>query len=200
MQLISKFNNGFHFLLCIIDVYSKYAWIALLEDEKGITTTRAYQEILDKHRNKPNNIWVNKGSAFYNRSMKSWLQDNDIEMYSTHNEGKPVAAGRFIRTLKNKVYKYMTSISKSMCIDILDYINNKNNNTYDISIKMNPVDVSSSTYFDFDKKDNKENSKFKVGDHESISKYKNIFAKGYVPNLSEGVFLIKKVKNADIFY
>ena len=94
----------------------------------------------------------------------------------------------------------MTSISKSMYIDILDYINNKNNNTYDISIKMNPVDVSSSTYFDFDKKDNKENSKFKVGDHESISKYKNIFAKGYVPNLSEGVFLIKKVKNADIFY
>ena len=66
---------------------------------------------------KPNKIWVDKGSEFYNNSFKKWLKDKDIEMYSQHNEGKSVVAARFIRTLKNKIYKYMTSISKNVYID-----------------------------------------------------------------------------------
>ena len=83
--------------------------------KKGITITNAFQKILDESGRKPNKIWVNKGSEFYNTSMKSWLKDNDIEMYSRHNEGKSVVAERFIRTLKKKIYKYMTSVSK-ICI------------------------------------------------------------------------------------
>ena len=90
MQLISKFNKGFRFLLCVIDVYSKYA-------------IKYFQSILNKSNIKPNKIWVDKGSEFYNRSMKSWLEKNDIEMYSTHNEGKCVVGERFIRTIKNKI-------------------------------------------------------------------------------------------------
>ena len=110
--------------------------------------------------------------------MKSWLEDNDIERKSEGNlEGKSVVAGRLIRTLKNKIYKYMTSISKNVCIDKLDDIINKYNNIYDIKIKMKPADVKSSIYIDFDKKNNKEDPTFKVGDHVRISKYKNIFAK-----------------------
>ena len=81
-----------------------------LKDKKGITNTNAFQTILDESSRKPNKISVDKGSEFYNRSMKSWLQDNDIETYSTHNEGKSAVAERFIRTLNNKIYKYMTSI------------------------------------------------------------------------------------------
>ena len=117
MQLISKFNKGFRFLLCVIDIYSKYAWVVLLKDKKGITITNAFQQILNESNCKPNEIWVDKGSEFYNRSMRSWLQNNDIEMYSTHNKGKSVVAERFTRTLKNKIYKHMTSISKSVSID-----------------------------------------------------------------------------------
>ena len=86
--------------------------------------------------------------------MKSWLEKNDIEMYSTHNEGKSVIAERFIRTLKNKIYKYMTSISKNVYIDKLDDIVNKYNNTYHSTIKMKPVDVKSKTYIDSSKKIN----------------------------------------------
>ena len=86
MQLISKFNKGFKFLLCVIDIYSKYAWIILLKDKKGIAITNAFQKVLDESNRKPNKIWVDKGSEFYNRSMKSWLEKNNIEMYSTHNE------------------------------------------------------------------------------------------------------------------
>ena len=72
--------------------------------------------------------------------MKSWLQDNNIEMYSTHNEGKSVIAERFIRTLKTKIYKYMTSVWKDVCIDVLDDIVNKYSNTFHITIKKKPVD------------------------------------------------------------
>ena len=112
MQLISKFNKGFRFLLCVIDIFSKYAWVIPLKDKKGISIVNAFQELLLNSKRKPNKIWVDKGSEFYNNSFKKWLRDNNIEMYSTHNEGKSVVAERFIRTLKNKIYKHITSISK----------------------------------------------------------------------------------------
>ena len=145
VQLISKFNKGFRFLLCVIDIFSKYAWVIPLKDKKGIIITNAFQKVLKESNKKLNKMWVDKGSEFYNRSMKLWLEKNGIEMYSTHNEGKSVAAERFIRTLKNKIYKYMTSVSKNVCIDKLDDMINKYNNTYHDAIKMKPVDVKSNT-------------------------------------------------------
>ena len=81
MQLISKFNKRFLFLLCVLDIYSKYTWVVPLKDKKSITLTNAFQINLNQPNCKPNKIWVDKGSKFYNRSMKSWMQDNDIEMY-----------------------------------------------------------------------------------------------------------------------
>ena len=99
MQLISKFNS----FLCVIDIYSKYAWVVPLKDKKAVSIVNAFQSILKKSNRKPNNMWVDKGDEFYNRSMKSWLENNDIEMYSTHNEGKSVVAERFIRTINNKI-------------------------------------------------------------------------------------------------
>ena len=116
-------------------------------------------------------------------------------MYSTHNEGKSVIAERFIRTLKNKIYKYMTSISKHVYINKLDDIVKKYNNTYHTSIKIKPVDVKDNTYIDFKKEVNDKNPKFKVGAHVRISKYKNIFAKGHRPNWSEEIFVISKIEN-----
>ena len=115
-------------------------------------------------------------------------------MYSTNNEAKSVIAERFIRTLKNKIYKYMTSISKNVYIDKLDDIVKEYNNTYHRSIKMKPVDVKDNTYIGFEKEVNDKNHKFNVGDQVRISKYKNIFAKGYLPNWSEEIFIIKKIK------
>ena len=87
-----------------------------LKDKKGIIITNAFQKILDESSRKSNKICVRKGSKIYTRSMKSWQQDNDIVMHSTENEGKPVVAERFTRTLKNKYYKHMTSISKQVSI------------------------------------------------------------------------------------
>ena len=121
--------------------------------------------------------------------MKSWLQGNDIERYPTNNEGKSVVAEIFVSILKNKIYKYMTSILENVYIDKLDYKVNKYNNTYHSTTKMEPVDLGSSTYIDFNKENNKEVPKFKVVHHVRISKYKNTFAEGKV-------FAIKKIKNA----
>ena len=116
-------------------------------------------------------------------------------MYSIHNEGKSVVVERFIETLKNKIYKYMTSVSKDVYIDKLDDIVNEYNNTYHRTVKMKIVDVKDNKYIDFDKEVNNKDPKFKIGDHVKISKYKNTFAKGCMPNWSEDVFVIKKVKN-----
>ena len=195
MQLLSKYNKGIRFLLCLIDIFSKYAWIVPLKDKKDISIVKAFQSILKQSNRKPNKIWVDKKSEFYNAYLKKWLRDNNTVMYSTHNEGKSVVAERFIRTLKNKIYKYMTSISKIVYIDKLDDIVDEYNNTYHTTIKMKPIDVKDNTYINADGEINNKDPKFKVGDHARISKYKNIFAKGYMPKWSEEVFVIKKVKN-----
>ena len=195
MQLLSKYNKGIRFLLCVIDIFSKYARVVPLKDKKVVSIATAFQSILKQSNRKPNKIWVDKGSEFYNASSKKWLQDNDIVMYSTHNEGKSVVAERFIRTLKGKIFKHMTSISKNVYIDKLDDIVNEYNNAYHTTIKMKPIDIKDNTYINTDKEINDKDPKFKVGDRVRISKYKNIFAKGYTPNWSEEVFVIKKVKN-----
>ena len=183
MRLISKFNKVFRFLLCVIDIFSKYAWVIPLKDKKGASIVSPFQKILNKSERKPNKIWVDKGNEFYNSSFKKLLKDNGTEMYSTHNEGKSVVTERFIRTLKTKIYKYMTSIWKNVYIDKLINIVDEYNNTYHRTVKMKPVDVKDNTSIDFEEKVNDRDPKFKVGDHVRT------------PNWSEEVSVIKKVKN-----
>ena len=96
------------FFSCVIYTYSKYAWVIPLQDKKCITMTNAFQKVLDESGRKPNKIWVDKGSELYNVLMKPWLEDNGIEMYSTNTKGKSVVAESFIKTLKDKTYKYLT--------------------------------------------------------------------------------------------
>ena len=113
--MISTFSKGFRFLLCVIDIYGKYAWVISLKDKKVITITNAFQKMLKESNRKPN-IWIDKGSEFYDRSMKPWLEKNDgfNAMDSTHSEGKYVTAERLIRTLKNEIYECTTSVSKNV--------------------------------------------------------------------------------------
>ena len=114
-------------------------------------------------------------------------------MYSTHNEGKSFVAERFIRTLRNKIYKHMTGISKNVYSDVLNDIVDEYNNTYHRTIKMKPIDVKSS-FAEYNEESNEKDPKFKVGDQVRISRYKNIFSKGYASNWSEETFVVKKKK------
>ena len=107
MQSINKFNKKFRILSCVNDIYGKYAWVIPLKDKKGVTIINSFQKILDELNRKPKKIWVHRDSEFCHRSIKSFLQNNDVEMHSVHNEGKSVIAERFIRTLMNKIYNCM---------------------------------------------------------------------------------------------
>ena len=159
----------------------------------------AFQKIISEGR-KPNKIWVDQGSEFYNKSFKDFLKINNIEMYSTYNEGKSVVAERFIRTLKNKIFKQITAISRNFYIGVLDDIVNTYNNTVHKTIKMKPIDVASDSYAEYNEDFNEKDPKFKVGDRVRVSKYKNIFAKGYTQNWSEEVFIISKIKTVQWTY
>ena len=141
MQSLSKKDKGIKYLLCAIDLFSKYAFVVPLKDKKGISIVNAFNKIIKLSSKKPNKIWVDQRGEFYNHVSKRWLSNNDITMYSTFNEGKSVVAERFIRTLKNKLYKHMTAINKNVCYEILDDIVNKYNNTKHNTIKMKPKDV-----------------------------------------------------------
>ena len=120
-------------------------WVIPIKDKKGTSIVNTLKKIISEKR-KPNKIWVDQGSEFYNQSFKHFLKINNIEMYSTYNEGKSVVAERFIRTLKNKIFKHMTTISKNFYIDVLHDIVNKYNNTVHRTIKMKPIDVTGNSY------------------------------------------------------
>ena len=116
-------------------------------------------------------------------------------MYSTYNEGKSVVAERFIRTLKSKLYKHMTAIGKNVYYDVLDDVVNKYNNTKHRTIKMKPIDVGDNNKRVYIDEHNEKDSRFKVGDRVRISKFKNIFAKGYTPNCSCEIFIVDKIND-----
>ena len=189
VQSLSKYNKRIKYLQCAIDLFSKYAWVIPIKDKKGASIINAFRKIISegseaelKGRRKPNKIWVDQGSEFYNNCFKDFLKINNIKIYSTYNEGKSVVPERFIRMLKNKISKHMTAISKNVYFDVLDDIVDKHNNTVYKTIKMKPINVTGDSYAKHNENSNEKDPKFKVGDHVRISKNKTIFAKRYSPN------------------
>ena len=180
MQSLSKKNKGIKYLLCAIDLYSKYALVVPLKDKKGISIVNAFDKIIKQSNRKPNKIWVDQGG--------------DIIMYSTYNEGKSVVAERFLRTIKNKLYKHMTATGKNVYY-VLDDVVSKYNNTKHRTIKMKSKDVKNDNKRVYIDEHNEKDSRFKVGDRVRISKFKNIFAKGYTPNWSKGIFIVDKIND-----
>ena len=195
MRLLSRQNKGIKYLLCAIDLFSKYAFVVPLKDKRGVSIVEGFKEIVNKSGRQPYKVWVDQGHEFYNKVFGNWLKDEGIEMYSTYNEGKSVVVERFIRTLKNKLYKHMTSVGKDVYWNILDDIVEKYNDTVNRSIRIKPKDVGSDDEAAYVEESNKKDARFSVGDRERISKFKNIFAKGYTPNWSKEIFVVSRVKN-----
>ena len=168
MQSLSRENKGIKYLLCAIDLHGKYVFVIPLKEKKGISIVNAFNKIIKQSNRKPNIIWVDQGGEFFNNVFKKWYSDNDIIMYSTYNEGKSVAAERFIRTLKNKLYKHMTATGKNVYYDVLDDIVKKYNNTKHSTIKMKSTDVKNNkrAYID---EHNEKDSRCKLGDRVRIS-------------------------------
>ena len=193
MLPLSKYNKGIKYLLCVIDLISKYSWVIPIKDKKGTSIVNAFKKIFSEEC-KPNKIWVDQGREFY-KSFKDFLKINNIEMYSTYNKGKSLVADRFIRTLQNKIFKHMIAVSKNVYFNVLDDIADKYNNTVQRTIKIKPTEVMDNYYAEYNEDpSNKKDPNLKlVTMLEFLNK--NIFAKGYTPNWSEEVFVINKIKN-----
>ena len=135
-------------------MFSNYAFVVPLKYKKGATIANAFHKILNNSKRRPNKIWVVQGSEFYNNHFKKCLKDNNMEMYSSHNEGKFVVAERFIRTLKNRIYKHITAVTKNIYFDVLDDITDEYNNTYHKTIKMKPIDAKNDSYTEYNDESN----------------------------------------------
>ena len=175
----------------MIDVFTKYAWVKPPKDKKGKTVLNAFIKIVNESNCKPNKLWVNQ-EKFCNRFMQTWFDNNDILMYSTHNEGKSVIAERFIKTLKAKVYKKMAANNNKSYLAYLNKLVDQYNNTYHCSIGKKPFDVD---YSDLtgENETNPKAPKVKVDDRVRKIKYKNIFSKGYTENWSRDILIIDSV-------
>ena len=142
MQSLNKYNREIKYL-CVIDLFSKYTWIVSIKDKKGTSIVKAFKKIISK---KGSQIKYRLTKVVNNKSFKYFLKINNIEIYSTYNEGKSVVAERFIRTLKNKIFKHMAAISKNVYFDVLDDVVNKYNNTVHRTIKMKPMETADDYY------------------------------------------------------
>ena len=131
--------------MCVINIFSKYAWVIHLKNKIGATIVNVFQSILNGSTRKPNKIWIDKNSEFCSKYFKKWLYENGIIMHSTHNERKSVFAERFIKTFKNMIYKHMTAVSKKLYFDVLDDIIDECNNKHHNSIKIESMNGKSSS-------------------------------------------------------
>jgi len=197
-----KENNGYRYILTVIDVGSRYAHGVPLKDKKAETVSKAFKSVIDDMKTAPKFLWVDKGSEFYNKTFKqNILEPFDIEIYSTYSEFHSPFIERLNQTLKNKMWRYFTEHQTRKWIDILPKILNEYN-TKDIhsSINMTPEEY----YRKYKNKDIKKDLPkfikwkprkldFKLGDMVRISRQKGVFEKGYVGNWSYEVFFINKI-------
>ena len=203
MQPYSRWNRGYKYLLTVLDVFSKYAWVVPIKDKKGETITKAFKVIVGKRKpRKPVYLWTDKGTEFYNSTFKNYLKENGITLYSTQNVEKSSVIERFNRTLKSKMFKQFTIQNSTVFTDILPQIVEEYNNTYHSTIKMTPKEASLkknesiaylNSYHDEPFPKFKKPS-FKEGDKVRISKYRGIFDKSYKGNWSEELFVIYKTQ------
>lgn len=197
MDSLSKANNGYKYILTVIDVLSKFAWVEPLKTKSGENLVKAFQKILRKGR-KPTTFHTDKGTEFTNKLFQKLLKNNGIRFLTTHNETTASIVERFNRTLKGKMWKYFTAKNTLKYVDILQKLVKSYNHSRHRSIGMRPVDVNKDNervvwqrlYGDESTKSIK--YKFNIGDQVRISKARRTFKKGYLPNWTEEVFTITK--------
>lgn len=204
MQNLRKYNNGYNYILLVIDCFSKYAWAEPLKSKNKIDVTNAFGNILSKSQRKPVNLQTDSGTEFYNTSFQTLIRRFNINHYSTFSTKKASIVERLIKTIKNKLYKCFSMNGNYKWYEtVLQDTLKMYNNTKHRTIQCKPVEVNKcneSNIKENIKKTHKQVSfrcvpKFNVGDSVRISKYKHVFKKGYTPNWSTEIFTIKKVNN-----
>ena len=198
MTALSKDNKGVNFLLLVIDIFSKYGWIVPLKNKKGETVANALKTIFKER--KPEKLWTDKGREFYNKDVKDL-----VELYSTENEEKSSIVERWIRTMKEKMWKYFTDNNTYNYMNVLPDLVKDYNNTVHSSTKLTPIDASKKkneltvwrNLYPDRYKINNLTPKFSVGDEVRITKKKKVFEKGYTTRWTEEIFTIKEIRNTN---
>ena len=199
MGKISRKNSGFHYILMVIDIFSKYGWSLPLKTKTGKEVASALQTLFKENR--PKKIWVDKGTEFYNHDVSKVLKKKDIEIYSTNNDEKCSVIERWNRTIKTQLWKYFSANGTQKYTDILQPLMDRYNSTKHRSIGMTPSDarkpsnrtqVFKNLYFKKVQTRNKE-PKYKVGDKVRITVKKNIFEKGFTVNWTDKIYTITEV-------
>ena len=200
MRALSKENEGVNFLLLVIDTFSKYGWIVPLKDKKGETIVKALKEIFKESGRRPDKLWTDKGREFFNKDVRDL-----VYLYATENEEKSSIAERWIRTMKEKMFKYFTDYNTNKYIDVLPELVEDYNNTVHSSTKLTPTDASKeenelkvwSNLYPDRYKTSRLNPKFSVGDKVRITKKKTVFEKGYTTRWTEEIFTIKEIRETN---
>ena len=198
MTALNKDNEGVNFLLLVIDIFSKYGWVIPLKNKKSETVANALKTIFKER--KPEKLWTDKGREFYNKDVKDL-----VELYSTENEEKSSIVERWIRTIKEKMWKYFTDNNTYNYMDVLPELVEDYNNTVHSSTKLTPIDASKEeneltawrNLYPDRYKINNLTPKFSVGDEVRITKKKKVFEKGYTTRWTEEIFTIKEIQNTD---
>jgi len=204
MESLAGSNDGYKFILCIVDVFSKYAWCIPLKNKSATTVLDAVKEVVEKSGRMPEKIWVDQGSEFYNKSFKAWLKQHNIIMYSSFGDSKAVVVERFIRTLRDLLTKKMTEAKTTHWVKILPNVVKYYNHKFHRTIQMSPTEASdpANTLQVFllhqaNKSKKVEKPKFHVGDRVRIARTKGRFEKGSTANWSHEVFTISEVKKTE---
>jgi hypothetical protein len=193
-------NNGYRYLLTVIDTFSKFAWALPVKTKSGVEITKTMNQILIKHS--PTHLQTDNGKEFYNNNFQNLMKRYNINHYSTYTSLKASIVERFNRTLKGWMWKQFSLNGNYKWIDNIQDLVNKYNSTIHRTIKMRPRDVNftnEKTLLNtvYNKIKTFPLPKFKIGEKVRISKHKYLFEKGYTPNWTTEIFVIKNIKNTN---
>jgi len=206
MQHLAKQNNQKKYLLCVIDVFSKYSWVVPIPNKTGKTLVNAFTSIIRKSKRKPLSLQTDKGSEFKNREFQQYLKKNKIHFFTSENpETKASIVERFQRTLKTRMWKYFTHAKTRKYIDVIDQLVQNYNNSFHRSIQTSPALVTTSNEAEISEilysKTKSQKPKLKIGDRVRLNKTKKTFEKGYLPNWTQELFVVTHVnKTSPVTY
>ncbi|KAK3911547.1 Putative uncharacterized transposon-derived protein [Frankliniella fusca] len=200
-QSLKKDNDGFSYILCVIDVFSKYGWAVPIKDKSGPSIIKGFQIIFKNTHRRPTRLFSDKGTEYINKTFQKFLKENNITYIHTHNPDiKCAIVERWQGTIKSKLFKRFTHTEQYRYVDgLLHDIVDAYNHTYHRSMKMRPVDVTPDRVLEVynnlygGMKHTSKRRKFNVGDYVRISREKQVFKKGYTWNWSEEIFKIVQV-------
>lgn len=202
VQRLSRYNKGYKFLLTVIDVLSKFLWVVPLKNKTGTEVVRGFQVILGRGRT-PIQLQTDLGKEFYNKSMETFLKEKNIYLFSTEGDDKVAIAERVNRTLKERVYRYLTSANTLRYENVLQAIVRGYNRSKHRSIGMAPKDVTfanEKTVWKrlYGKPTKSIRARFQRGDRVRLNEKHRVFKKGYLPGWTEEVFLVDHVRNTSV--